>query len=84
MKLAIFSTIFAAPPFAAATDVQSVDIGPTGPPDGKPACSSFQDPKCCITSTVCQCYDGTLRSCLETLGEPLIILFRKWQLPTDI
>ncbi|KAK7921323.1 hypothetical protein PG985_009345 [Apiospora marii] len=63
MKLAVFAAVFATG-FAAAADVQTVTIGADGPPDGNPACSSLltamlhsQDPKCCITSLVCQCYD---------------------------
>ncbi|KAK8006214.1 hypothetical protein PG991_012511 [Apiospora marii] len=61
MMLAIFAAFFAAG-FAAAADVQTVTIGTSGPPDGNPACSSFQDPKCCITSLVCQCYNGAFYS----------------------
>ncbi|KAK7948049.1 uncharacterized protein PG986_008935 [Apiospora aurea] len=73
MKLIILSTIFGAL-LAAAVDIQTASIGPKGPPDGVPACSVFQDKKCCITQLVCQCYNGKFyyansdNKCAPTVG----------------
>ncbi|KAK7977339.1 hypothetical protein PG988_004829 [Apiospora saccharicola] len=76
MKRAIFSVVFVVS-LATAADVQTVTIGSGGPPDGIPACSSFQDNKCCITSLVCQCYDGKFykgnsdNKCSPTVGDQI-------------
>ncbi|KAK6825382.1 hypothetical protein PG990_003281 [Apiospora arundinis] len=56
MKLAVFSTLFAAV-LVAAVDPERVPIA-SDPPDGVDACTRFQDPKCCVELIVCQCYDG--------------------------